>query len=144
MEAGVQGAGKDRLLRGLCGRESGEEGPRLTLEMACSWDGRTWTWRGDSVSSTWVVTSAAGERQEIDCLHLERLENSPGLRRLGGKPAGLHVEKGGGLPDSPSPLSSLPSQAFSPLRETAPGPGKTLTWEAGDFILVTGSQLPVV
>lgn len=46
------------------------------------------------------MTSAEGERQEIDCLHLER------LRRLGGEPAGLHVEKGGALPHSPSSLSS--------------------------------------
>lgn len=82
----------------------------------------------------------------MDCLHLERLENSPGLRRLGGKPAGLRVEKGGALPHSPSALSSFHLPGFlSPERDqTAPRSGKTLTWEAGDFILVTVSQLPVV
>lgn len=88
------------------------------------------------------MTSAEGERQEIDCPHLAtgKLPRAQEAGRQANWAA--HAEGRRASPLS-SDFSRLPRLSLPGERqETASGPGKTLTWEAGDFVLVMVSQLP--
>lgn len=97
-------------------------------------------------------------RQEIDCSHPERLENSPGPRRLGGSQLGCMWEREESCPCSPSlslsslhlPLSLCPDRHLgSPGKNVGlgdlifgHGSANSMLCDSGQLLDLFGSQFP--
>ena len=153
--AGVQDAGRTSSLSNHCDCDwqSSEEGPGLTGDGG-SWDAGTWRGEGRFcflnlghglsfvLDGGYWRGGGGGSGLETDCSHPERLENSPGSRRLGDSQLDCTWDREEGCPPLTS-LFSLPPPFFLPWERQLQFLARTRAWESGDLILVKSGTCPV-